>query len=89
MSLCKHANIFGKPAEGAHSYRIGGARGTTQGIALVDTAMTVVLAIILTVVTKKRWYWIFLYLLVLLIVAFFVHKLFCVKTSMTTFIDKI
>jgi len=89
MSLCKHANLFGKPSEGVHQYRLFGEKGTSQGVALVDTLMTVVLAVILTVVTKKRWYWVFLYLLVLLIVAFFVHKLFCVKTSMTTFIDKI
>ena len=40
MSLCKYKDIFGKPGEGAHQYRI-------FDIAIVDTVLTVLLAFVI------------------------------------------
>jgi hypothetical protein len=40
--FCQHQNIFGKPREGAHSYRIPGV-----DLAAVDVAATFVLAFLI------------------------------------------
>jgi hypothetical protein len=41
MDLCKYKNFFGKPGEGAHSYRI-------FNIAIVDLGLTILVAYILS-----------------------------------------
>lgn len=75
MSLCQYRNIFGKPGEGVHSYRI-------FNIAIVDLGLTLLVAFGLSLVLKKSFALISSILLILGVV---LHRLFCVRTT----VDKI
>jgi hypothetical protein len=75
MDLCKYKNIFGKPNEGVHSYRI-------FNLAIVDILMTVFAAFVISFYLKKSF---LLTLIVLFIMGIILHRLFCVKTT----IDKL
>lgn len=75
MSLCPYRNIFGKPGEGVHSYRI-------FNIAMVDLGMTLLVAFGLSLVLKQSFALISSILLILGVV---LHRLFCVRTT----IDKL
>ncbi len=71
MSLCQYKDMFGKPGEGVHSYRIA-------NIAVVDVLFTVIGAFLIA----KLFKWKFLKtLLVIFIIGIISHKLFCVKTT--------
>lgn len=73
MSECPWKDIFGRPREGAHSYRI-------FDVAVVDTALTLVLAWILQKIFFKN----FSFLQVLagtFIVGEVLHWYFCVDTK--------
>lgn len=71
MSLCQYKDIFGKPGEGVHSYRIA-------NVAIVDVVVTIIGAYLLA----KLFKWKFLKtLIVLFILGIIAHKLFCVKTT--------
>ena len=71
MDLCKYQNIFGKPTEGAHSYRI-------FNIAIVDVIATLLVAYIISYFTKYK----FLHVSVILfIIGIIAHRLFCVRTT--------
>jgi hypothetical protein len=74
MSLCKYKEIFGKPGEGVHSYRL-------FGIAIVDVVFTIILAYILTLVFFRNKFWTILVFLLILGEIF--HLLFCVETPIT------
>lgn len=69
--LCQYKDVFGKPGEGAHSYRL-------FGIAIVDFSMTVLAALIFAYYLKWNvWY---------TLIGFFaagvlIHKAFCVRTT--------
>ena len=76
MELCKYRDIFGKPNEGVHKHRI-------FGLAVVDLGMTIILAILIA--RWKRWN-ILLVFTVLMILGLIMHKIFCVKTKLTTMI---
>ena len=76
MNLCSYSNIFGAPKEGLHSYRI-------FNIAIVDLGLTIIAAIILSYAFD---YSILIVFLILMIVGILLHKLFCVKTTITNFI---
>ena len=72
---CPYKDIFGKPGTGAHSYRF-------LGLAIVDVALTVLVAVLTA--------WLFKIPLVWSLVGWFLagiilHRLFCVRTS----IDKL
>jgi len=77
MSLCQYSDIFGKPGEGLHKYRI-------FGMAAVDLILTFVLALLIS--------WLYKYPIVsietviiflsLMVLAVIVHRLFCVKTAL-------
>ncbi len=75
--FCKHKDIFGKPKEGVHSYRI-------MNIAIVDVLATILLA-------KAIQYYIIPEVDIWLILAgcflsgIILHRVFCVKTT----IDKL
>ena len=73
MSLCKYRDIFGKVGTGVHSLRL-------FNIAIVDTLLTLVLAFIINSYLKSNLLIIFFILLVLSI---FIHKAFCVETTLT------
>ena len=76
MSLCKYKNIFGKPKEGVHSYRI-------FNIAIVDVLATTFVAYIIKLLFPNYNYYLILFTLFLL--GIFLHHIFCVKTT----IDKL
>lgn len=75
--FCKHKDIFGKPGEGVHKYRI-------MNIAIVDVLATILLA-------KAIQYYIIPEIDIWLILAgcflsgIILHRVFCVKTT----IDKL
>jgi hypothetical protein len=76
MSLCQYKDMFGKPGEGVHSYRIA-------NIAIVDVLLTIIGAYIINLFIP---YFSFTYILVLLfILGIVLHRLFCVRTT----VDKI
>ena len=73
MSLCKFKDIFGKPNEGPHSYRI-------FNIAIVDAGLTIIIGYFIAKYFKLN----LLYTLIgLFILGTIVHKLFCVETTLT------
>lgn len=72
---CKYANILGVPGKGAHSIRFA-------GFAIVDIALTVVLAIITALITKTS--------VIINIVVWFafgeiLHYVFGTQTAFLTF----
>ena len=72
----KYKNIFGKPKEGAHSYRI-------MNIAIVDVLSTILLGILISYFGKyKLW----VVLVVLFTLGILVHRLFCVRTTIDRFL---
>jgi hypothetical protein len=74
MIFCKYANIFGKPGEGAHSYRI-------LNIAAVDAILTIFLA----VYANKHINNIYISLFAMFVLSIFFHFLFGVKTTVTKY----
>lgn len=76
MPFCKYRHIFGKEGEGVHSLRI-------FNIAIVDLALTFVAAYIIGFYTKWS---ILLTFVVLMVLSVFVHKLFCVESTLTKMI---
>lgn len=81
MSLCVHRNAFGEPRKGAHSARI-----PYLDVAAVDTALTVVLAVLSHVAlgrfrgTSSTTASVLLYLLFWLVLGTALHIAFCVDT---------
>jgi len=74
--FCKYKNIFGKVNEGPHSYRI-------FNIAIVDVALTLLLAFIIHLfIPKYSFIYISIFLFIIGIIS---HRLFCVPTT----IDKL
>jgi hypothetical protein len=93
--LCKYKDIAGKPGEGGHAWRIGGAHGTRQGIAGVDLLLTAGAAFLISRVSFKRLprFASFLVVFIVLIIsAVAAHRAFCVETSLNRWLgfdDKI
>jgi len=73
MNLCKHKDIFGKPKEGPHSYRI-------FNIAIIDTVLTILLGYFISKYFKLNLFYV---LIILFILGIIVHKMFCVETTLT------
>lgn len=69
--LCQYKDIFGKPGEGVHGYRI-------CDIAIVDLFLTIFVSIIFAYIFNKSFLGSFLFLFVLSIL---MHILFCVDTT--------
>ena len=78
MNLCQYANIFGKENEGVHKYKIG-------NVAIVDFMMTIGAAIILSYIPNSPPFTI--WLILLLIFSMALHKIFCTRTSVLTWIE--
>lgn len=70
---CSYKNLFGIPGEGIHKYRI-------FGVAAVDLGLTLAVALILSRWQKVNFLLVFIGLMMLSV---FVHKFFCVKTTLT------
>ena len=66
--LCPFSNVFGKPQEGVHSYRI-------MNVAVVDTLLTVLAAYIIS----REHFW--KVLIGLFFAGILLHRLFCVRTT--------
>lgn len=71
MALCSYKDMFGKPGEGVHKYRV-------FNIAIVDLGLTILAGFILARVFK--WNAI-VTILAMLLVGVVAHRLFCVRTT--------
>ncbi len=71
MRLCQYRDLLGKPGQGIHSIQIG-------GIAVVDVAMTFLLAWLVAWLFNINFWWT---LLGLFLLGIFLHWLFCVPTT--------
>ncbi len=75
--FCKHKDMFGKPNEGIHKYRI-------MNIAIIDVLATILLAkAIQYYIIPQQDIW--LILLICFILGIIMHRVFCVRTT----IDKL
>ena len=70
--LCAYKDIFGKPGEGGHSYRI-------LNIAVVDVALTVLAAKIISIYYKGMTFT--QITIALFVIAIILHYAFCVNTT--------
>jgi len=71
LDLCRYKDIFGRPREGAHAYRL-------FDIAVVDVAATVLLAFVISrAFTNSFWK----SLVALFIIGIIAHRAFCVRTT--------
>ena len=78
LRLCKYKNMFGKPNKGVHRFRIA-------NIAIVDVILTCLLAYIINVAFLENYnYWNIL--LLCFLAGIFLHKIFCVKTTVDKFL---
>jgi hypothetical protein len=79
MNLCKYKDVFGKPKQGVHSYRV-------YDIAIVDVLLTFVLSLIIWYIYNERTFAKYLQITLLAFLSgIIMHRMFCVKTT----IDKI
>ena len=76
FGLCKYKNALGRPGKGLHSYRIA-------NIPVVDVALTVLMAYIISIITKCNFGLILVGCFLLGIV---LHRMFCVKTTIDKFL---
>lgn len=72
MYLCQYKNIFGKEGEGAHSMRL-------FDIAVVDYILTILAAYTLSKYFKIAYWKMHIGVFLL---AIFLHRLFCVNTTL-------
>ena len=72
--VCKYKDVFGKPNQGVHSYRMA-------GLAIVDVGFTILAAWLLSYLLN----WNFIICLVgFLLAGILAHRLFCVRTKIDT-----
>jgi hypothetical protein len=72
MSLCKYKDLFGKPGEGIHSWRI-------FDVGVIDVLTTILFAYFISFFTGIR----LLYVLpAVFLLGIYVHRLFCVRTKL-------
>ena len=76
--LCKYKDIFGSPNTGLHKYRV-------FNIAIVDLSLTIILALLLSYLINYNFFIIFI---ILFLIGIILHKIFCVKTTLTKIIFK-
>ena len=76
--LCEYSEIFGKVNQGVHSIRI-------LNIAIVDVLLTILLAYL---INKKLKMNLNKLIVILIFFSIFIHKLFCVDTTLTLFFFK-
>jgi hypothetical protein len=71
LGLCRYKEIFGRPREGAHAYRI-------FDIAVVDVAATIIVAFLIARIFDVAFW---KSLITLFIVGILSHRAFCVRTT--------
>jgi len=74
--FAKHSEIFGKPNEGVHSYRL-------FDIAVVDLLATALVSGAISFTFNKNF---IVILLILLLLGIIFHRLFCVNTTINKLI---
>jgi hypothetical protein len=79
MLLCKYKDAFGKPNEGAHKIRI-------FNIALVDSGLTILVAIIIALIFKFSFLQFTVLLFIIILLGIFIHRLFCVNSTINKLI---
>lgn len=78
MNPCQYRHIFGKVGEGVHSFRI-------LNVAIVDLGLTIIGA---KIIGDYYGFSFIKTILILLVSSIFIHKLFCVETTLTKLILK-
>ena len=78
IDLCKYKNIFGKPNDGIHSYRL-------FNIAIIDLLATIIVAWLLSYLFDISFIMI---TLLLLLMGIILHNIFCVKTTIDLLLFK-
>ena len=78
MSLCKYKDIFGKPGEGIHAYRI-----PVINLATVDVAVVVATAYGISQYCSISFY---VMIVILFIIGIVAHKVFCVNTQLNKYL---
>ena len=73
--LCKYKDLFGKPNEGIHKYRL-------FGIAIFDVIVTILVSILIAYIFNLN---LWITLITLFLIGIIVHRIFCVRTT----IDKL
>jgi len=76
MSLCQYRDIFGKPFQGIHKYRLTIGN---YSFAIVDIALTIMGAILISRFYNINYWWSLSFLFILGII---LHKIFCVDTTL-------
>ena len=76
LGLCRYRDIFGRPGEGAHAYRI-------FNIAIVDVAATVVVAFLIARIFRFAFW---KSLVGLFLIGIITHRAFCVRTTIDTLV---
>jgi uncharacterized membrane protein len=71
LDLCRYKDIFGRPREGAHSYRL-------FDIAVVDVAATIIGAY---VISRAFGFVFWKSLVSLFLIGIISHRMFCVRTT--------
>jgi uncharacterized membrane protein len=71
LDLCRFKDVFGRPREGAHAYRV-------FDIAIVDVAATVIVAYLIARIFGFAFW---KTLVTLFIVGIISHRAFCVRTT--------
>ena len=85
--LKQYADVFGKPGEGAHSYRIGGAY--PKGIAIVDTVGTILIGVLAWwILTSRSLLAFIIVFIIMLAITFVSHAAFGVKTPEVLKVEK-
>ena len=82
--FCQYKDIFGKPNQGIHSYRIPltkGVSGSETGFAIIDIILTIIVAKLINIYVLKDYKYITI-LIGLFILGIILHKLFCVETTL-------
>ena len=82
--LCKYKDMFGKPNEGSHSYRI-----PIINLAVVDILFTAAVAYGINyseVFMNNTWNSFWIILVILVIIGIIAHKAFCVDTQLNKYI---
>jgi uncharacterized membrane protein len=71
MNLCQYKDIFGKPGEGNHSYRL-------FNIAIIDLILTLIGGYLISYYYN---YSLLIVLIIIFLIAIILHRLFCVRTT--------
>lgn len=72
---CQYKDLFGKPKEGIHKYRL-------FGIAIFDVIVTILVSILIAYIFNLN---LWITLITLFLIGIIVHRIFCVRTT----IDKL